>query len=204
MTAERYSCMEEEVLKVALAKDMGADIASWSEFFSIMGHSLEESPDGFAGNFLSKIPGLSNFAKGTYSIVWRQGKAFYDRIAKSLMENGISELTAKVAAGSLTGKIYPLLDQAPWLACLVLDRRLTWEQSFRVTGLFIRDECLYRVCNKLKDGKGLYEVLKTDYLAKFTHLNQKQQDNLVSAVLTDADQVLYGSTLHSKRCFYIN
>jgi tetratricopeptide (TPR) repeat protein len=102
---------------------------------------------------------------------------------------------------------WPLIlpGQVPWLARLVLSRRLTSDQASRVVGIFLRlEDRLYQAqtdqvaelrrsgdagrAQQFEDAFGL--SARPDHLAKLTGLDQEQQDNMVGLVLTGADQVL--------------
>ncbi len=88
---------------------------------------------------------------------------------------------------------------------MILDHCLTWDQAVRVIGLFIRlEERLYQVqkdrvaelrrsgdAERAQQFESAFRLsVGPDHLAKLTGLDQEQQDNLVGAVLTGADQVL--------------
>lgn len=96
----------------ALADDIAKEPDEWTRFFSLMGRQPAGTPREFVAGFLSKVPGFSAFTEGTFTVVTRQQFQLWRRTASSLIDGGLSQLQAEVAAADIAGKVYPLVSPA--------------------------------------------------------------------------------------------
>jgi len=95
-----------------LMDDIASDPESFAEFSSMMGRRLTGTPAEYAAGFLSKIPGFDKFTETTYVTVTRGSWNLWKRNWKRLVESGVPEIEAKVAAIEMTRKVYPLVAPA--------------------------------------------------------------------------------------------
>jgi len=95
-----------------LMDDIIAHPEEFAEFSSMMGRQLSGTPAEYAAGFLSKIPGFDRFTETTYVTVTRGTFNLWNRTWTRLVESGVPEIEAKVAAIEVAREVYPLVAPA--------------------------------------------------------------------------------------------